>query len=461
MPKISIREIDNTGSEVFEYDDYCVLVPGLKFECELPKEGCTGTLDGHYDNFQSFRSALETIFEHQSLESGAPAVDPKFMDDIGFITACECLRNGLSVQYVGAYNSPNAEDLNYVESGFYDDLFNEYTDKGKYDIRFITIGGLKSDDARIAALNAAATRGDAKAILDVNEDSFENIKSSGDYTNATEAWLADENGIGPVCADKIERTGTSGSNWTVQETKGRYGQLLAPRAMINIHKAHYTNGKFGFETKLTYVNVPASLIYLASFGKHVISGNKKFNPWYAISGSVRGKSPYKIALPTVDFGDADVDILQVRSGEEHLGHVATNVIANIRPFGYVLWGSRSMQPLSKPESDSGDLAVQLTAASFANIRELCSAIKKTLYRASRRYSFEPNSDELWFNFKAAITPLLEKMKSDQGIRGYKIDKVPTNKKALMIAVIKIVPIEPVEDFDLTVEMSDTIDVVTE
>lgn len=177
--------------------------------------------------------------------------------------------------------------------------------------------------------------------------------------------------------------------------------------------------------------------------------------------TVRGKSPYKIALPTVDFGDADVDILQVRSGEENLGHVATNVIANIRPFGYILWGSRSMQPLSKPESDSGDLAAQLTAASFANIRELCSTIKKTLYRASRRYSFESNSDELWFNFKAAISPLLEKMKSDQGIRGYKIDKVPTNKKALMIAVIKIVPIEPVEDFDLTVEMSDTIDVVTE
>ena len=117
-----------------------------------------------------------------------------------------------------------------------------------------------------------------------------------------------------------------------------------------------------------------------------------------------------------------------------------------------------MYPLSKPENAEAESAVQLTASSFLNIRQLCIDIKKTLYRAARRFTFEPNSDVLWVNFKGAITPLLEEMKANQGLKGYQIIKVKTNKKALLAARIKIVPIEAVEDFDLTVELTDSIEV---
>ena len=117
-----------------------------------------------------------------------------------------------------------------------------------------------------------------------------------------------------------------------------------------------------------------------------------------------------------------------------------------------------MLPLGKPENDNSEAAIQLTASSFLNIRQLCIDIKKTLYRAARRFSFEPNSDALWVNFKGAITPLLEDMKANQGIKGYQVIKVNSNKKALLVARIKIVPIEAVEDFDLTVELADSIEV---
>lgn len=116
-----------------------------------------------------------------------------------------------------------------------------------------------------------------------------------------------------------------------------------------------------------------------------------------------------------------------------------------------------MHPLQAPLNGSS-AAIQLTASSFLNIRNLCIDIKKTLYRAARRYTFEPNSDVLWINFKAAITPLLNKMTSDNGIRGYQIIKTPTNKKALLAARIVITPIEAVEDFDLTIELNDSIEV---
>lgn len=117
-----------------------------------------------------------------------------------------------------------------------------------------------------------------------------------------------------------------------------------------------------------------------------------------------------------------------------------------------------MHPLSVPLTSNSD-AIQLVASDFLNIRSLCCDLKKTIYRAARRYTFDPNTDTLWINFKSAITPLLERMKSNQGIRDYQFVKVPTTKKALLAARIIITPIEAVEDFDVTVVLDDSIEVI--
>jgi hypothetical protein len=92
---------------------------------------------------------------------------------------------------------------------------------------------------------------------------------------------------------------------------------------------------------------------------------------------------------------------------------------------------------------------------FLNIRQLCTTIKKELYVACRRFTFDPNSDTLWFNFINAIKPTLELMKADQGIKDYKILKVATDKKATLKAKIRIIPIEAVEDFDLEISLEDS------
>jgi hypothetical protein len=49
------------------------------------------------------------------------------------------------------------------------------------------------------------------------------------------------------------------------------------------------------------------------------------------------------------------------------------------------------------------------------------------------------------------------MKGDQGIADYKIVKVKNNRKAFLSALIKIVPIEAVEDFDISVYLEDSLD----
>jgi hypothetical protein len=48
------------------------------------------------------------------------------------------------------------------------------------------------------------------------------------------------------------------------------------------------------------------------------------------------------------------------------------------------------------------------------------------------------------------------MKADQGISDYKILKVKSNRKAFLSAIIRIVPIEAVEDFDISVYLEDSI-----
>ena len=114
---------------------------------------------------------------------------------------------------------------------------------------------------------------------------------------------------------------------------------------------------------------------------------------------------------------------------------------------YYLWGNRTAEPLT---SDG------LIFSHFLNIRQLCCTIKQVLYEATRRFTFDPNSDLLWINFVNAIRPTLENMKADQGIRGYRISRVETDKKAVLVAKIRIVPIEAVEDFDISIYLEDSL-----
>jgi hypothetical protein len=48
------------------------------------------------------------------------------------------------------------------------------------------------------------------------------------------------------------------------------------------------------------------------------------------------------------------------------------------------------------------------------------------------------------------------MKADQGIEDYKFIKVKNDRKAFLSAVIRIVPIEAVEDFDISIYLEDSL-----
>jgi hypothetical protein len=198
------------------------------------------------------------------------------------------------------------------------------------------------------------------------------------------------------------------------------------------------------------VKFPAAFHYLACFMSSLKAG---FAEWYAVAGYTRGVSSYVIDHTSVKLGEIAINALEPRNLVDDETRVqpafACNVIANFRG-SYYLWGNRTAHKLGAASGGN-----DLVASHFLNIRQLCTTIKKQLYVACRRFTFDPNSDALWFNFVNAITPTLDAMKADQGVRDYKILKVFTDKKATMKAKIRIIPIEAVEDFDLEISLEDS------
>lgn len=395
MPQVDIREIDSTGVAAVEYDDYVVMVP------------IAGIKEKLYSDWD--------VFKEDTTASGS-SVDKSKQ---GYKIAKFALLSGLKVLVV-----PYTKGMDLTQ----------YEDKGIYDIRFMVMGDAldeaKDEDVKAfaeALIKAAADRGNTTAIIDIPEGETDSAADVSTWANS----------LNNVVVTRAPDTFTGES---VIENGYSYMQFISPWVK-------FEDPETG---DMLSDNVPGSIIYLNCFAHNI----HLYPDWFATAGSVRGVSTFGSVKPEHKFGDADVAVLQKRkfpsnpeSGVEHIR--AVNPICEIRPYGNIVWGNRTGYPLTQKEPG-------LKASSFLNIRQLCCDIKNVLYRASRKYTFEPNSDTLWANFTSAIKPLLEDMRSNQGILGYKIIKEKTLQKATLKARIRIIPIEAVEDFDLTVEMTDSI-----
>ena len=222
-----------------------------------------------------------------------------------------------------------------------------------------------------------------------------------------------------------------------KDAVGRYCACTVPSVVYNINSVD--------------VKVPGAMHYLECFASSLAKG---YDEWFAAAGFSRGLSAHTVAYTTVKLGDLAVNALEPRFIEDQQTDppFAVNVVACFRG-NYYLWGNRTCEPLGmKEDAKLGNL----TAKHFLNIRQLCTTLKKQVYVSCRSFTFDPNSDVLWINFQNAIRPTLERMKANQGIREYKIEKVVTDKKATLAARIRIVPIEAVEDFDIEISLEDSL-----
>ena len=375
----------------------------------------------------------ETVHPYFMIKKGNEGTDKNSTDHIGNQMAYELLKLGYTVYFKVLNTSSSAVDQ-LSKSDFWEPL----KQKSVYRIRYLTTGGcysplVASQVQEIASFNnkvnidSADTyglemgRGDVIALLDIDEND-NGIKNASTKSKLLEAF------------------GTAAASLATVVNANKYTAIFAPRVLYN----------FGYpEEDYPYSNdqlFPASFHYLAC----AAMAQQRYAEWYAVAGYKRGICNLPIRSTTYTFGDIDINTLAPRVENNYIkaGMPAINLILSERG-NYYLWGNRTAEGIKSDKEG-------LIFSHFLNIRQLCCTLKQVLYEATRQFTFDPNSDLLWINFVNAIRPTLETMKADQGIAGYKISRVATNKKAVLVAKIRIVPIEAIEDFDISVYLEDSL-----
>lgn len=315
-------------------------------------------------------------------------------------------------------------------------------DKSTYDFRYICTGGCaQSGEAYKQIINIARYinsptetqkptngRGDCIALLDVDESSI-TIKNQTEFLNKVKTIV---DGYG------LDNNDSNDS---------KYCAIFAPQVNYDLAEdIEYTPD--GGAMNKTF---PASFHYLACAAK---ARENNYDEWFAIAGYNRGISKYKITDTTIILGEIAVEKLQQRKINDSTTELARAINLVIKERnGYFLWGNRTGYKL---DTNDSTVTTGLRASHFLNIRQLCCTLKKDLYVACRQFTFDPNSDVLWINFCNTIRPTLEAMKANQGIIDYKIIKCKSPVKALLTAKIRIIPIEAVEDFDISIYLEDSI-----
>ena len=441
MPKIIIREKDYTRPGLADYENFTVVVPGFVlsgYHADVFDENGIYEVSSSKDFKENVGAVLPKAFTYDSLEIPA---------HYGNQIAYELLRLGYTVLYVNigeisinagtgdiTFSNTTAYNrfLEYYGDGT-ENVFEPLKDKANYDFRFVVSGLINSNasvNEKIIDLvefnesqpNADDNgRGDCVALIDIPE----------------EAYFVE--GVTKSSAEIIKAIALAAASYP-----SKYAAVFAPTLCYadGIDTKFINNNKF-----------PASFHYLVCFNRSI---QNSFREWYAIAGLTRGLSEYTVDSTSVKLGDPAINALEPRT-QKSLGEVtvtvATNVIVKIRGQ-YYLWGNRTGHLLG--EATTSDLI----ASDFLNIRQLCTTLKKELYVACRRFTFDPNSDTLWTNFCNAIRPTLEAMKADQGIDDYEIIRVVSTKKAELKARVRIVPIEAVEDFDIELSLEDSLGATT-
>lgn len=446
MASVIINEKDYTESTAYEPTDTIVYIPGM------PGEDCADA---------SSLVNTPTLFSSVEDFVGALGTKPKILSgteetmvtscDKSYVMAKQLLALGVKVLYeVVAQDENNltvpastkSELLNRLSSSSH---WAKLYDRALYNPRFLTSGGyesiwsysgLDSEGQEYKAYNTSI----ALNMLECAH--FTAAQDGINHIGRGDCVALIDHVIDLTDVDDIAELFNQGLS-NIQDL-GTFGSAFTPWCS---HSLTVDTGYISPDDQIAGTwALPGSFTYLAAYATAIASSPT----WYAAAGVTRGASP-TLVKPLVEFGERAAASLQSRED----GFIAINPVCKIVPYGYRVYGNRTLR--QNGLNNKSDLV----ATSFLNIRNLVSDIKKTSFAACRRMAFEQNTDVLWTNLKAQIVPLLDRMQTGNGIEGYKMIRVPTQKKATVIGRIRIIPIEAVEDFILTVELTDSLEIETE
>ncbi len=313
---------------------------------------------------------------------------------------------------------------------------------GDYSIKYITSGGYPTFEYGITDDNNEVVSGLAEAMIQLSSVRGDSLALI-DHTNNPERSVYETEASSVIASvrDKFQN---------IDPTVASFGAMFTPWYSCT-HAVIQGPSGAGYSDQATYM--PASLAFLSALATQL----RNYNPWLAVSGVTRGKIPYFGSLHTNqpitnNVADSYQSVPNAYTSVQSDSLISINPITYIRQYGFCIWGNRTLR-----NNKSGT-----KAASFLNIRNLVSDIKKTLYEASQQLMFEQNTDVLWINFKHLITPLLDTMVSNYILSDYRLVKYNVDPETgepvpayMILANIEIRPINSVEVFNLTVTLENS------
>ena len=331
-------------------------------------------------------------------------------------------------------------------------VYSDILDRWTYNVKYLTTGGYPtvldttSDLSLLQTLmKAAAVRGDAIALIDTPYleniyDSFTNLNTSIDL-EASDIYMLrglDNCNLNYKLSSKRK-----------DESILKYGAVDGSAGIYStevVDLIYKDENKEVIDARTNRIVLPGSFGYLLSLANNV---EVLKNPdYFAIAGQTRGLVPHLLQLVNETTG-AQADAVQVRPDPKTgagVGTISLNPIVMVQNYGYCIWGNRTMFP--NPKKD-------LAAGSFLNIRVMAADVKKVVYIVCQKLTFETNNIELWLKFKSEVEPTLEKMIADGALEGYELTKLKSEEKATLSVYVKLITTYAVEDFDVTVGLTDS------
>jgi len=318
-------------------------------------------------------------------------------------------------------------------------IFKKLIDRGTYRIKYLTTGGYPIFEHKHAVTILNNIR---EAVAnDETNTSKEGATQNGrrdltvfvDHTNYSGRPL----GTGTNVNSVFNVLNTTKYKEIFTDNIGTYFTMVTPWTKL---KDSTTKTK----------EAPASLLYLKKAGEAVQANIR----WDSIAGVARGCVDSLISEVLTD--EPLTATIANAYQSETKDALCMNAITNVFPYGQCIMGIRTLEPVSAQE--------QLTSDNILNLRLLISDIKKKVYQAAKSLMFEQNSDVLWVKFKSKLLPLLEQMKASNMIESYSLTQEKSSKsysatvedmKRMLKANLEIVPVYPVEKFDITIAITDS------
>ena len=446
MPKIIINEQELTTFAQFNATENSVLIPLFvttpkdpgrytsigEFKKDFPvgtvtvAQSAEGDSEGvrratvAADGVISYWKAVKTTISGSGSSTVTDKKEVVFFDK-SYLMICELLARGMIVIVDPILHAGKFADEQDAIDTIQADMpgsINNFKDKNLWNIKFITSGAYPN-----AILGTDAQTGNDALI--------------GCYTSLRGAAEARGDCISLLEFEEVLPFDYEGTSQSSEDLPTLKKVIMAANA-----GSKYTTSAAGLIDNQGISTMPACFGYLLAVAANAANN---ISDWLANSGTIRGRVPNLGSLEYT-VGEALMHYLQCEEAYKGSSNssLAINPIMPVGTYGTRIWGNRTTFSAGTTDSYSN----------FLNVRILLCDIKKQLYHASLRITFEPNDDIAWINFKKLNNTLLDQMQSGRGIQWYRWKKLITDQKATLKALLTIKPIEALEYFDITVSLAE-------